>query len=188
MYSLAQVAIEQTPQPPPPRKGSAQIRSPTEKVSLLPRPVSPLISNNHYERIPARKTDKPVSTAKSGTYDRLSDDPSSALAKSGKYDSLSPAHDPALTKSGKYDSLSPPPETSGAVENPYILSSQHESPQDLVMAASDRGDMYVMLPPMSAFASLKEEINSEKKRKNESEMDLPKHGTLETTENPYSTT
>lgn len=179
MYAVSQSTIERNAHPPspPPRNGSAQ-------GNLLPPPTSP-VTNNHYETIPAHKNGE-ATFMKSGTYDSLTGEPEPdpALAKSGKYDSLSPVHPvSSLAKSGKYDSLSAVPETPGAVENPYVLSPQRESQPELTISPSDRGDMYVMLPPAAAFGSLKEEAESEKKKKKEAK--LPEHNLPQTSENPY---
>ena len=172
MYAMSQLTFERNAHPPspPPRNGSAQGDFLTEKISLLPPPSSPL-TNNHYETIPAHKNDE-AAFLKSGTYDSLTDKPSPT-----------PKPDPSLAKSGKYDSLSALPETPGAVENPYVLPPQRESQPELAMSPSDRGDMYVMLPPAAAFASLKEEAESEKELKKEAK--LSEHNMPQTTENPY---
>ncbi len=164
MYAAAQAVHErsghyQGPDVPPRNSIGGMMLA--DNVAYRPVP-----SNSHYETIPALRPGTQPAYVASGKYDKLKPAPtlesSFSDMKSGKYDSLaSPARSATKQKTGKRESLNV--EVPAPVENPYVMSPKSEAASELSMAPSDRGDMYVMLPPTSAFASLKEETKKTKK-------------------------
>ena len=177
-YDITQTQIgrgsKYQPPPLPARNSSNSLL--TNKVSFLPVPGS---DNPHYETIPAQQ--QPAFVA-SGKYDSLaaksSSELDSSLMKTGQYDSLGTS--PPLSPTKQNGSMSV--EVPRATDNPYVLSPKREATQEMVMAPSERGEMYVMLPPVTAFASLKEEAKSTKAQKPVPEL---QHEVPTSKENPY---
>ncbi len=167
MYALSQVTLErsggyQAPNVPPRNSNGVYL---TDNVSYLPVP-SNTPSNGHYETIPALQNGQQPVFVTSGKYDSLMEKTpaeESSFMKSGKYDSLASAPPINKHKSAKRESLASTAEVPPAVENPYVLSPSSEAAPELTMEPSARGDDYAMLPPMTAFASLKKEAKSDKK-------------------------
>ncbi len=155
----------------------------TDNVSYLPVTGA---SNGHYETIPALQNGQQPVFVTSGKYDSLTEKTpakESSFIKSGKYDSLAPA--PPINKQKSAGSLASTAEVPPSVENPYVLSPSRGAAPELTMAPSVRGDDYAMLPPMTAFASLKEEAKSEKKKKTTPQETVSEHEIPAVKENPY---
>lgn len=185
MYALSQVALEksggyQAPNVPPRNSSGVYL---TDNVSYLPVTGA---SNGHYETIPALQNGQQPVFVTSGKYDSLTEKTpakESSFIKSGKYDSLAPA--PPINKQKSAGSLASTAEVPPSVENPYVLSPSRGAAPELTMAPSVRGDDYAMLPPMTAFASLKEEAKSEKKKKTTPQETVSEHEIPAVKENPY---
>ena len=182
MYEISQTRIERgsryQPPPLPARNSSNSLL--TDKVSFLPLPGSDS-SDPHYESIPAHQNGSVPPLAASGKYDRLANESpllESSFTKTGQYDSLSPTT--PLSPTNKQNGVSL--EVPRATENPYVLAPQRETAPNLTMAPSERGDMYVMLPPTTTFDSLKEEATSDKKTEADPEL---MHEMPPSKENPY---